>query len=160
MMDNQANSLLAVDLGLKTGLALYGQDGRLCWYRSKNYGSPGRLKKDVKNILGSKIALKHIVVEGGGELAEIWEREAGRRNISFRQINAEQWRQVLLYAREQKSGPIAKLNADYLARKIIKWSGMPGPTSLRHDAAEAIMIGLWGVIELGWLKSIPNEVRR
>jgi len=154
------NSLLAVDLGLKTGLALYGQDGRLCWYRSKNYGSTVRLKRDVHNILGNNPVLNHIIVEGDKGLAGIWEREAERLNIPVKKINAEQWRQALLYAREQKSGPTAKLNADYLARKIIKWSGLSGPTSLRHDAAEAIMIGLWGVIELGWLKSIPNEVRR
>lgn len=29
------SALLAVDLGVKTGLALYGQDGRLLWYRSQ-----------------------------------------------------------------------------------------------------------------------------
>ena len=159
-MKNQINSLLAVDLGLKTGLALYGQEGKLIWYRSKNYGTTARLKRDVNNLLGSIPALIYIVVEGDRGLSEIWEREAVRRDIPFRQINAEHWRQKLLYAREQKSGPKAKLNADFLARNIITWSGLKGPTSLRHDAAEAIMIGLWAVIELGWLKSIPNELRR
>jgi len=160
MMNNQMDSLLAVDLGLKTGLALYDQEGRLCWYRSKNYGTTARLKRDVNNILGSIPALQYLVVEGDRGLADIWEREAERRNIPVLQINAEQWRQKLLYAREQKSGLQAKLNADYLARKVIKWSGMPGPTSLRHDAAEAIMIGLWAVLKLGWLKAVPGEVRR
>jgi hypothetical protein len=159
-MNNQMNSLLAVDLGLKTGLALFDQDGRLGWYRSKNYGTTARLKRDINNMLASIPALIYIVVEGDRGLAEIWEREAERLNIPVRKINAEQWRQKLLYAREQKSGPKAKLNADFLARNIIKWSGLKGPTSLRHDAAEAIMIGLWAVIELGWLKSIPNELRR
>ena len=103
--------------------------------------------------------LKFIVLEGDKGLASIWEREAVHCNIPTRQINAEQWRQKLLYAREQKSGPKAKLNADYLARKVIKWSGLPGPTSLRHDAAEAIMIGLWGVLDLGWLDTVPDALR-
>lgn len=40
-------SLLAVDLGLRTGLALYGADGRLRWYRSQNYGSAERLRRAV-----------------------------------------------------------------------------------------------------------------
>ena len=159
-MNKPMNSLLAVDLGLKTGLALYGQDGRLCWYRSKNYGTAARLKRDVNNMLGSITALTYLVVEGDRGLADIWEREAVRRNIPAQQIHAEQWRQKLLYAREQKSGSQAKLNADYLARKIIKWSGMPGPTSLRHDVAEAIMIGLWAVVERGWLNAVPDELRR
>ena len=154
------DSLLAVDIGLKTGLALYSKDARLCWYRSKNYGSVARLKRDVHNMLGSMPSLTYIVVEGDRGLAAIWEREALRHNIPARQIQAEQWRQKLLYAREQKSGLKAKRNADYLARKIIKWSGIAGPTSLRHDAAEAIMIGLWSVLELGWLKTVPDELRR
>ena len=154
------DSLLAVDLGLKTGLALYGQDGRLCWYRSKNYGTTARLKRDVNNMLGSIPDLKSIVVEGDRGLAAIWEREAVRHNIPVRQINAEQWREKMLYAREQMSGAKAKLNADYLARKIIKWSGMSGPTSLRHDAAEAIMIGLWAVMDIGWIKTMPEGLRR
>jgi len=160
MMNKKIDSLLAVDLGLKTGLALYSKDGRLCWYRSKNYGAAARLKRDVNNMLGSIPSLKYIVVEGDTGLAAIWEREALHHNIPARQIQAEQWRQKLLYAREQKSGLKAKRNADYLARKIIKWSGMAGPTSLRHDAAEAIMIGLWAVLELGWLSAVPDELRR
>jgi hypothetical protein len=159
-MNIQRDSLLAVDLGLKTGLALYGSDGRLGWYRSKNYGTTARLKRDVHNMLVSIPSLKHIVVEGDRGLAAIWEQEAVRHNIFTRQIHAEQWRQKLLYAREQKSGPEAKRNAEYFARKIIKWSGMAGPTSLRHDAAEAIMIGLWAVLELGWLKAVPGELKR
>jgi hypothetical protein len=36
-------SLLAMDLGLRTGLALYVQDGRLMWYRSQHYGTRARV---------------------------------------------------------------------------------------------------------------------
>ena len=45
------SSLLAVDLGLKTGLALYGEDGKLRWYRSKNFGTTARLKRAVYSLL-------------------------------------------------------------------------------------------------------------
>ena len=31
----------------------------------------------------------------------------------------------------------------------VVWSGALGLTSLRRDAAEAILIGLWGVLEAG-----------
>ncbi len=98
--------LLAVDLGVKTGLALYGQDGRLLWYRSQNFGTAERLR------------------------------------------------------REQRSGVQAKESATDLARRVIIWSGARRPTSLRDDAAEAILIGLWGTLEVGWLGHLPAAVRR
>ena len=100
------------------------------------------------------------MLEGDRALAEIWEREAKGRNVASRRVRAEVWRSRLLTRREQSSGLRAKRSADGVARKIIEWSGAPRPTSLRHDAAEAIVIGLWGVLELGWLQRIPAEVRR
>ena len=129
-------SLLAVDLGLKTGLALFGENGKLIWYRSHNF------------------------IEGGGNLAKVWEKEAERRGLAWYRIGAGEWQQLLLYSREQRSGPEAKKHAGEIARKVIEWSGTARPTSLRHDAAEAIMIGLWGVIHLGWLPALPRELQR
>lgn len=154
------SSLLAVDIGLNTGLALYSQDGRLRWYRSKNYGSAARLKRGVHTLVNSVSDLQFIVLEGGGSLATIWERAAERRNIPVLQITAEQWRRIFLYPREQLTGIQAKQYADKLARKVISWSGIPRPTSLRHDTAEAILTGLWAVIDRGWLKSVPRELQR
>jgi len=153
-------SLLAVDLGIKTGLALYGRDGRLCWYRSKNFGSAPSLRRGVNTLLNSLPDLLFLVLEGRGPLAVIWEREAVRRNIPLIQINAEKWRQKLLYPREQTTGLKAKHYADDPARRIIIWSGLFRPTSLRHDTAEAILAGFWAVMDVGWLKDIPRELRR
>ena len=45
--------LLAVDLGLKTGLAVFGEDGKLVRYRSQNYGTVARLKKAAWGELSS-----------------------------------------------------------------------------------------------------------
>ena len=153
-------SLLAVDLGLKTGLALYGQDGRLRWYRSQNFGTTTRLRRAVHGLLDDIPDLAWLVPEGGGDLLEIWEREAKRRRISVCRVSAEAWRQRLLYPREQRSGLQAKHKADELARQVIEWSGAPRPTSLRHDTAEAILVGLWGVLEVGWLEGLPAELKR
>lgn len=153
-------SLLSVDLGIKTGLALYGQDGRLCWYRSRNYGSTQRLKRDIKNLLESIPDLLLLVLEGGGSLVAPWEREAVRRNVPVKLVQAEQWRPNFLYPREQLTGLKAKQYADGIARKIIAWSGLPRPTSLRHDAAEAVLIGMWAVIDAEWLKTLPDEIKR
>jgi hypothetical protein len=81
-------SLLAVDLGIKTGLALYGEDGMLRWYRSKNYGTATSLKRGVNTLMNSVPDLVLLVLEGGGTLAAIWEREAARRKIPVRRISA------------------------------------------------------------------------
>ena len=148
--------LLAIDLGLRAGLALYGGDGRLVSYRSHNFGSLARLRRGAHTILGEQPDLAWLVLEGGGNIAEVWQREAERRRLRTLQIGAETWRQRLLYPREQRSGLQAKHSADELARRVIAWSGAPRPTSLRHDAAEAIMVGLWDVLEVGWLDQPPD----
>ena len=148
-------TLLAVDLGLRAGFALYGDDGRLRWYRSQNFGALPRLRRAAHSILYDLSDLQWLVLEGGGPLAESWQKEADRRTIPVLQTSAEVWRQTLLYPRQQRTGVDAKQHADRLARAVIEWSGAPRPTSLRHDAAEAILIGLWGVLQVGWLTEIP-----
>ncbi len=151
-------TLLAVDAGLRTGLALYGNDGRLIWYRSQHLGSPAALKRKVYSLLNELDHLEWIVVEGGGPLASIWEKEALRRGVSFKITSAETWRDLLFYKRQQRSGKEAKHYADDAARKVIEWSNVAKPTSLRHDAAEAILVGLWGVLQVGWLPHLPGEL--
>jgi len=153
-------ALLAVDMGLKTGLALYENTGRLVWYRSHNYGTTERLKHDVPHLLDSIVGLTTLVIEGGGNLANVWQKEAERKGHQVIRIGAETWRPLFLYSREQKSGADAKRYADELARSVIAWSGAKKPTSLRHDAAEAILIGLWGVLQMGWLPELPKELHR
>lgn len=152
-------SLLAVDLGLKTGLALFGDDGRLRWYRSQNYGSVARLKRGIHGVLAEVPAIAWLVAEGDRHLFELWEREAAKRGASARRVGAETWRPRMLLSRDQRTGAQAKQSADAAARRVIEWSGAPRPTSLRHDAAEAVMIGFWGVLEVGWLKAVPLELR-
>ncbi len=153
-------TLLAVDLGVRTGFAIYGADGRLIAYRSQNFGAASRLRKAAGSVLREITGLQHVVLEGGGPIADIWTRAATNADLNVIQIGAERWRERLLYAREQRHGEQAKAAADELARRVIEWSAAPRPTSLRHDAAEAIMIGLWAVLHLGWLDHVPPEVRR
>ncbi|RKH15232.1 hypothetical protein D7V97_00725 [Corallococcus sp. CA053C] len=153
-------ALLAVDLGLRSGLARFGADGRLHWYRSQNFGTHARLKRAVPAVIHDASPLAWLVLEGGGPIADVWEREASRRALPVLRVAAEDWRSRLLYAREQRSGPQAKDAADGLARRVIEWSRAPRPTSLRHDAAEAILLGLWAALEVGWLAQVPAEVRR
>lgn len=153
-------SLLGVDLGLRTGLACFGDDGRLRWVRSQNLGSKSRLKRAAGTYLREPGDLQWVILEGGGDLAEVWKREADRLGLNVRVIPAERWRQSLLYPRERRTGALAKQHADALARAVVAWSGVKGLTSLRHDAAEAVLVGLWGVRAVGWLPEWPPELRR
>jgi hypothetical protein len=153
-------SLLAVDLGLRTGLALFGGDGRLRWYRSQNFGTATRLRRAVHALLRENPEVRWLVLEGGGNLAEIWTREGERLGLEVIRIPAERWREQLLYTREQRTGAQAKHHAGEVARRVIDWSAAPRPTSLRHDAAEAILVGFWGALHVGLLGQVPPELRR
>ena len=152
--------LLAVDVGVRTGFAAFGDDGRLRWYRSQNFGSAARLRRALPGIMDAEPRLERLVLEGGGPVTDAWRHEAARRHLDVRTVSAESWRALFLLPREQRSGAQAKLVADRLARRVIAWSGAPRPTSLRHDAAEAIMVGLWGVLEAGWIGRVPPDLLR
>jgi len=64
-------------------------------------------------------------------------------------------RKEFFYPRQMRTGTEAKRNADILARKVIQWFCASKPTSLKRDAAEAILIGLWGALRL---KLVSHEV--
>lgn len=154
------SSLLAVDLGLRTGLALFAQSGKLRWYRSSHFASRKILKKGAYPIIKEIEDLAWLVAEGDRQLFEIWNKPAQRRGVRSFVVAPERWRRVMLYSREQRCGEDAKRFADSRARRIIEWSGAPKPTSLKHDVAEAILIGMWGVVEVGWLEKLPPELVR
>ena len=100
-----------------------------------------------------------VVEGGGGGFAEPWLKAAARRDWIARTVDAGVWRERLLRPRDRRTGVAAKEQADVLARRVIAWSGATRPTSLRHDAAEAILIGLWAALEWGWLSELPEELR-
>ena len=145
---------------MRTGLASYGEDGRLHWYRSHNFGTAARLRRAIPGLLDRPGDVTRLVLEGGGELAGYWGVEADRRGVLVRVVSADDWRELFLIPRERRSGAQAKAVADRLARRVIEWSDAPRATSLRHDAAEAIMVGLWGVLNAGWLRRLPPDLLR
>ena len=154
-------ALLAVDLGLRTGLAAFSRDGRVVWVRSQNLGSRTRLRAAAASVLDGLPGVERLVLEGGGDLARLWAAVGEKRGLAVRVVDAQTWRRVLLLPREQRSGADAKHAADALARAVIAWSGAPAPKGpLRHDAAEAVAVGLWGVLDAGWLDAVPEAVRR
>jgi hypothetical protein len=135
--------LLAIDLGLRCGWAAFDGDGRLFAYGSRHFGSRAALRKAIPRILDDHPQLATLVVEGGGELFVPWQKEARRRGIAVEQVMGEEWRRRILLPRQRANGKDAKAAADGAAREVIEHSGAKRPTSLRHDAAEAILVGTW-----------------
>ncbi len=140
---SDAARLLAIDLGLRSGWAAFDDAGRLLAYGSRHYANRTALRKAIPQILGGYPQLTTLAVEGGGDLFVPWEKEATRRGIRVIQVQGGEWRPSLLLPWQRRTGKDAKDAADGLAREVIERSGAKRPTSLRHDAAEAILVGAW-----------------
>ncbi len=137
---SSAQRLLAVDLGQRTGLALF-EGQRLLWYRSQHFGRRNQLRRAIPRILReAKPAC--LYVEGDRGLAALWAKVAERLGILLKQVSPETWREPLLLPRERRD---PKAHAARLAREVIQARGGPKPIHLRHDAAEAILIGDWAL---------------
>lgn len=156
MLNEKPEFLLAVDAGVKTGLALFDSSGKLHWHRSHNMGSVPALRKAAFHLVNAIPDLKYIVVEGGGQIAGIWKKMAERYGIKFIMTDALHWRRDLLYSREQRSGETAKQIAAEMAIRFLKENGTPPAQTPLHDSAEAILTGVWYCHQLGWLKQKPN----
>jgi hypothetical protein len=74
-------SLLAVDLGVRTGLAAYGDDGRLRWYARRTSGRRAACGRRA-GLLDAEPDLARVVIEGGGALERIWRAEAESRAVA------------------------------------------------------------------------------
>ncbi|MBK6967010.1 MAG: hypothetical protein IPH20_24675 [Bacteroidales bacterium] len=153
---SEGDFLLAVDAGIKTGLALYGIATGLVWYRSHNMSSISSLRKAAGHLVNSIEGLSVIVVEGGGPVAEAWKKEGQRAGIQIIATDAGEWRKEMLYPREYRNSATAKQSAILLVGQIIEKSVAPSKNSPTHDAAEAILIGLWGCRKVGWINKIPT----
>lgn len=137
--------LLSVDLGIKTGLALFDKKGCLIWCRSHNFGDAQRLKRAVHNILEELSGLRYLVIEGGGRLAEAWKKEADKRGISVIETTAETWRSEFFTSKKQRNAKTAKASAVKLATELLKDTDSAYKKNLNHNTAEAVLIGLWAV---------------
>lgn len=152
--------LLAVDLGLRCGLASFSDAGRLLWYRSQHFRNMEALKRGAYRVFQENEPFSYVVMEGDAHHAEIWRRFAAKQSGTSMCVAAETWRERLLLPREQRSGRQAKSFAAQFAMDAIRVLDAAKPTSLRHDAAEAICIGVWGLLEVGWLEALPPQLCR
>ncbi len=135
-------------MGLRCGIARFSAvSGHLLAYRSTHFPNRRALKSALRQLLRADAPLALLVLEGDADLAGLWAREASRLEAppAIRVVSAEDWRPTILPRRQRRSGADAKRFAERRAREIIARSPAPNPTSLRHDAAEAICLGAWAV---------------
>ena len=92
-------SLLAVDVGIRTGLAVFRDDGHLIWYRSQNFGAAARLKRAIPALLHEAFDPAYVVLEGGGPLVEHWTTLSERHGARVLRVSAEEWRSFFLLPR-------------------------------------------------------------
>lgn len=150
---------MSVDLGVKTGIAVFSVEGRLLWYGSRNYGCRSRLRSDLPRLLTQYAPLRVLVLEGGGELLEVWLREASNRHIPVVSFHAGHWRELFLGSESLMHTGRAKEKAVELARSVIVSMGEHRTTVPVHHAAEAILAGLCYLYDEGKVV-FPTEVRR
>lgn len=146
MFDEYGKSgLLAIDAGLNSGMALFDESGKLVKYQGLRMKNAAVLKKQAYKIL-KEIEPKFLIIEGGGQYADIWMKLAEKFGIQIKQAYAEDWREDMLLKRQQRDGKQAKRCAKEVAREIIEEAGISRPKTLKHDTAEAILLGKWATI--------------
>lgn len=152
VMNTSERLILAIDAGLTCGMAAFAlTDGRLLWYRSQNFGSFPRLRRGAPAILTATQGVVLMVVEGGGNIADPWLKAATHLGIMATNVPAERWRSDMLLPRQQRSGVVAKQHAQKQARQHINQHADQRSKSLRHDTAEAILLGEWAISRLSHL---------
>ena len=147
--------LVAVDLGVRTGIAVFGGDGLLVSVGSRNLGRRGRVRPVATALRRELDRVDALVLEGDRSLAPAWQQVFGPRGTQVVLVEAERWRHELLHPRERRDARSAKAAARELAAVAVKELSGRAVTPLRHDAAEAVLIGVWGLRQLGWLDAWP-----
>ena len=177
--------LLAVDLGLRTGFALYNDEGQLLTYENVEFGSPQELEEGAlhrireweaqfKPLPNEKDAkptarISHIAIEGADvELRQVWreicsqsdsddntDHAAAPRQLLL--VRPEEWRADLLSSKEKRSGQKSKEAARLIARQVVADFGVCGihQGKFPTDVAEAVCLGYHVSRRLGWI--VPHR---
>lgn len=125
--------LLSVDLGLRSGFALYNSTGQLISFAHHRFDTLLNLKTSILVELSSlsKIYnLNHFVLEGDAVFGSIWTSAINQfaaeneKNVVIIYIAPAEWRDRLLTSRERKSGKDAKCASRLISRQIMWRSGM------------------------------------
>ena len=167
--------LLAVDLGLKSGVALFNQKGKLIRYEQFTFERESMVDRirtlihqwesEVNDAVGdenngSPWKVTHIAIEGGDvSIFNAWSSVA--QDLSVLRVSPEEWRSELLLSKEKSSGADCKAAARLIARQVVADYGIMENHSgkFKTDVAEAVVMGLYVSRKLGWISRSP-AIRR
>ncbi len=165
-----AEVLLAVDLGLRCGLAWWargvnGADGavRLVRHRCTEFHTKARLKAALPGVLAEVAGVVAVVGEGDRGLWAYWEKVSAARGVEAVWVSPETWRVGLWGAGAPVEGVAAKARARVVAdggpgvEGLVAQFGGRRATRLRTDAAEAVCIGYWAARVRGWVAESGRE---
>ncbi len=94
--------------------------------------------------ISKKWELLFIIMEGSYNVGKIWIKKGIKINVPVYFVSPDRWRKDIFGTGNLSTDEAKKLAVRY-AREIIIDSGLSPPKLIHHDAAEAILIGLWGI---------------
>jgi hypothetical protein len=156
--------LLAVDLGLRTGLCLFDSTGRLLRYADRQFDSEEDLERGAREVLSSwerdaAHSIARVAIEGSDPgLVRAWSRAVGDRLVLI--ARPEHWRQDLLAPQDRGCRAKSKEASRSLARNIIDRFGAENLDRAPYstDCAESILVGLHVAQRLGWIERELPEI--
>ena len=158
--------LVALDLGLRFGWAFYTQRGTLIGYGSHHCSGRVQLKKCAYTLIQTLPPESELWIEGGGALLKFWTKPAVKRNLVIHTFHAHQWRKICFDLHSSTlsslSSKEAKLKAIEKAKNLIELQSQQNQkrhlqkikktSTLRHDTAEAILMGWWALLQTEWIE--------
>lgn len=177
--------LVAIDLGLRMGVSVYTDEGKLLRYEQMKFGDADELRAHAPILLesledfadsieeGEKAwSITHVAIEGGDvALLDVWRSSIkpdpakadlrGGRGATLITVRPEEWRANMLTVKEKKSGRDAKAAARLIARQVVDDFGVmeKHQGKFKTDSAEAVTLGYYLARRMGWI-SRGTVVRR
>lgn len=162
--------MLAVDLGLKSGAALYNKEGQLLRYEQFLFNKD-KIGEEIKTIVQGwesdmqeneatdsekPWSVTKIAVEGG-DVAILHAWESATKDVSITRVSPEEWRFHLLNEKERISGASSKAAARLIARQVVSDFGVMSnhQGKFKTDVAEAVVLGFYVCKQLGWIARDP-----
>jgi hypothetical protein len=161
--------LLAIDLGLKSGVALFSSAGKLLRYEQFLFNKDDiqvRTKSLLKEweqdareaVANGETApfptrITHVAIEGADSyLLRAWMDAAD--DLCILRVSPDEWRAELLLEKERSSGSNAKAASRLIARQVVADFGLMSQHQGKFptDVAEAVCLGLYVSGKLGWIQ--------
>jgi Icc-related predicted phosphoesterase len=166
--------LLAVDLGLRSGVSLFNNRGELVRYEQFHFERETlqetaqqlvqEWEEDVNKDMDSSDPrpwrVTHLAIEGGDPaFRDAWSEAT--EDVSLLYVSPEEWRGGLLLDKEKTSGKDSKAAARLIARQVVTDFGVMSlhDGKFKTDVAEAVVLGLYVARKLGWITREP-AIRR